>query len=131
MDFASTYTRSLPTVLARSAPMSLPPFGTTQASLFTSACAFSPGRMTELTDVVLGRVVSGSASVPASLQNVVGPCLNRFPVPTNLTAGETKHQQLATLQKQQAESLALVTTVFIGIVKHCTVWSRDTNDFGC
>jgi amino acid adenylation domain-containing protein len=120
-----------PTVLVRSVPMALPPFGITQASLFTFACASALGRMTESTDVVLGRVVSGRATVPASLQNVVGPCLNRLPVRVNFTVGETKRQQLATLQKQQAESLAHETTGLIDIVKHCTDWSPDTNDFGC
>ncbi|KAE8380184.1 hypothetical protein BDV26DRAFT_290578 [Aspergillus bertholletiae] len=87
--------------------------------------------MTESTHVVLGRVVSGRATVPAALQNVVGPCLNRLPMRVNFTAGETKHQQLATLQKQQAESLARETTGLIDIVKHCTDWSPDTNDLGC
>lgn len=109
-----------PTVLVRSVPMDLPPFGITQASLFTFACASA-----------LGRVVSGRATVPASLQNVVSPCLNRLPVRVNFTAGETKHQQLATLQKQQAESLAHETTGLIDIVKHCIDWSPDITDFGC
>lgn len=120
-----------PTVLVRSVPIPLPPFGITQASLFTFACASALSSMTESTDVVFGRVVSGRATVPATLQNVVGPCLNRIPVRVKFTAGESRQQQLATLQKQQAESLAHETTGLIDIVKHCTDWSPDTNDFGC
>jgi amino acid adenylation domain-containing protein len=122
---------SPPTVLVRSVPMPHPPFGITQATLFTFACASVLGRMTSSTDVVLGRVVSGRASVPIHLQNVVGPCLNRLPVRANLTAGENKQQRLAALQKHQAESLAYETTGLSDIVKHCTDWSADTADFGC
>ncbi|KAI9930841.1 Non-ribosomal peptide synthetase [Aspergillus wentii] len=120
-----------PTVLVRSVPMPKPPFGITQASLFTLACASTLSRLTGSLDVTLGRVVSGRATVPASLQNVVGPCLNRLPVRVQFTPGQTKTEQLAVLQKQQTESLAHETTGLSDISKHCTDWSLDTKDFGC
>lgn len=133
MHFVNTYTRRssyLGTVLVHSVPMAIPPFGITQTSLSTLACASALSRMTESTDLVLGLVVSGCATAPA-FQNVVGSCLNRLPVRVNFTASKPKYQQLSTLQKQEAESLAHQTTGFIDIVKHCTDWPPGTNDFGC
>lgn len=121
----------LPTVLLRSIPMPKTPFGITQASLFTLACAFALSRLTGSQDVVFGRVVSGRATVPASFANVVGPCLNRLPVRVQFTSGQTKTERLATLQKQYTESLAHEMTGLSDIVKHCTDWPHDTINFGC
>ncbi|KAB8255070.1 hypothetical protein BDV32DRAFT_154598 [Aspergillus pseudonomiae] len=120
-----------PTVLERSIQMPTPPFGITQASLFTLACAAALSRLTGSSDVIFGRVVSGRASVPAELQNVIGPCLNRLPVRVQFASGQTKMERLATLQKQQAQSLAHETMGLADIVKHCTDWPADTKDFGC
>ncbi|OQE26099.1 hypothetical protein PENFLA_c007G00417 [Penicillium flavigenum] len=120
-----------PTVLDHSIPMPKPPFGITQASLFTLACASALGRLTGSTDVVFGRVVSGRAAVPDSLQKVVGPCLNRVPVRVQFTSGQTKTERLAVLQKQQAGSIAHETIGLSDIVQHCTDWPSDTKDFGC
>ncbi|OGM49402.1 hypothetical protein ABOM_003515 [Aspergillus bombycis] len=120
-----------PTVLERSIQMPTPPFGITQASLFTLACASALSCLTGSSDVIFGCVVSGRASVPAELQNVVGPCLNRLPVRVQFAPGQTKIERLATLQKQQAEGLAHETTGLTDIAKYCTDWPADTKEFGC
>ncbi|KAF3054868.1 Nonribosomal peptide synthetase 13 [Daldinia childiae] len=120
-----------PIVLKRSIPTPKTPSGITQASLFTLACATVLSRLTGSQDVVFGRVVSGRAAVPASLQDVVGPCLNRIPVRVQFTPGQSKSEQLATLQKQYVENIAHETTGLLDIVKHCTDWPQDTKDFGC
>ncbi|KAI8957437.1 acetyl-CoA synthetase-like protein [Daldinia sp. FL1419] len=130
-DSASPAQHGLPTVLKRSIPIPKTPSGITQASLFTLACATVLSRLTGSQDVVFGRVVSGRASVPASLHDVVGPCLNRIPIRIQFTPKQTKSEQLAALQKQYAESIAHETTGLLDIVKHCTNWPQDTRDFGC
>ncbi|KAI9835254.1 MAG: hypothetical protein M1819_002398 [Sarea resinae] len=120
-----------PTVLVRSVPRPNAPSGITQASLFTLACASALSYLTGSPDVVFGRVVCGRATVPASLQDVVGPCLNRLPVRVHFASGQTKIERLVVLQKQYAESLAHETTGLLDIVKHCTDWPPNTKDFGC
>jgi amino acid adenylation domain-containing protein len=120
-----------PTVLVRSVPMPKPPFGITQASFFTLACASALSRLTGSPDVVFGRVVSGRAAVPVALQNVVGPCLNRVPVRVQFASSQTKTERLIALQKQQAESLAHETVGLSDIVQHCTDWPSSAKDFGC
>ncbi|KAL5360425.1 hypothetical protein BJX96DRAFT_175281 [Aspergillus floccosus] len=120
-----------PTVHVRTIPMPTAPFGITHATLFTLACASTLSQMTGSLDVVLGRVVSGRAGVPGALQDTVGPCLNRVPVRVQFTADQARTECLATLQRQQAESLAHETVGLHDIVAHCTDWARDTKDFGC
>ncbi|RHZ67355.1 uncharacterized protein CDV56_109100 [Aspergillus thermomutatus] len=120
-----------PTVLIRSVPLPKPPAGITQATLFTLACASTLSRLTNSTDVVFGRVVSGRATLPTALQNVIGPCLNRLPVRVQFTRPQTKTERLIALQKQQAESLAYETTGLSEIARNCTDWPYDTREFGC
>ncbi|RHZ69161.1 hypothetical protein CDV55_104842 [Aspergillus turcosus] len=120
-----------PSVLIRSVPLPKPPAGITQATLFTLACASTLSRLTNSTDVVFGCVVSGRASLPSALQNVIGPCLNRLPVRVQFTRPQSKRERLITLQKQQAESLAYETTGLSEIARNCTDWPSDTREFGC
>lgn len=119
------------TVLIRSVPLPRPPTGITQATLFTLACASTLSRLTNSTDVVFGRVVSGRANLPTALQTVIGPCLNRLPVRVQFTRPQTKTERLVTLQKQQTESLAYETTGLSEIARNCADWPSDTRDFGC
>lgn len=118
-----------PIVLERSIPAPNAPTGVTQASLFTLACASALSFLSGSTDVVFGRVVSGRAAIPASLQDVVGPCLNRLPVRVNFTPGKPKSEMLESLQKQSIESIARETVGLLDIVKYCTDWPGDTQDW--
>ncbi|KAI1110457.1 acetyl-CoA synthetase-like protein [Nemania sp. NC0429] len=118
-----------PIVLERSIPTPTAPTGVTQASLFTLACASALGSLSSSTDVVFGRVVSGRSAVPTSLQDVVGPCLNRLPVRVNFTSDKSKSELLASLQKQSIESIAHETVGLLDIVNHCTDWAEDTQDW--
>lgn len=118
-----------PVVLERSIPAPNAPTGVTQASLFTLACASALSSLSSSTDVVFGRVVSGRAAVPASLQDVVGPCLNRLPVRVNFTPGKPKSEMLASLQKQSIESITHETVGLLDIVKYCTEWPGNTQDW--
>ncbi|KAL4926544.1 uncharacterized protein BDV17DRAFT_293343 [Aspergillus undulatus] len=103
-----------------------------QGTLRGSSITRIPGtQMTGSLDVVLGRVVSGRAGVPGALRDAVGPCLNRVPVRAQFTADQTRTERLATLQRQQAESLAHETVGLHDIVAHCTDWARDMKRFGC
>ncbi|KAI9647878.1 hypothetical protein NHQ30_004266 [Ciborinia camelliae] len=120
-----------PTVLVRTIPEPQALSGITQSSLFTLACASALSHITGSLDVVFGRVVSGRATVPPSLQEVVGPCLNRLPLRVNLSRGHSKAKQLADLQKQSINSLPHETTGLSDIVKYCTDWPSDTKEFGC
>lgn len=120
-----------PTIYACTIPMPTAPFGITHATLFTLACASALSQITGSPDVVFGRVVSGRAGVPAALRDAVFPCLNRVPVRVQFTADQNRTEQLAMLQRQQAESLAHETVGLCDIVAHCTDWARDTRDFGC
>lgn len=120
-----------PTLLVQKVPMPKAPAGITPASLFTLACATALSEVTKSDDVTFGRVVSGRTSVPDSLQNVVGACLNRLPVRVKFETNQNKTQLLASLQKQYAEGLVYETTGVSEIVKHCTNWPKDTVDYGC
>jgi amino acid adenylation domain-containing protein len=120
-----------PTLIQRSVSMPKQPHGITQASIFTLACASALSRITGTSDVVIGRVVSGRAAIPAHLQDVVGPCVNRVPVRVTFDGSQTKVSRLYDLQKQTTESIANETTGLFDIVNHCTDWPRDTTDFGC
>lgn len=118
-----------PTVRAQSIPLPQPPQGVTQATLFTHACAASLAHLTGSSDVVFGRVVSGRSSLPSSLSNVVGPCLNRIPVRVTFAPEQTKSQRLWALQKQSFESIAHESRGLDEIAQNCG-WDDDTN-WGC
>ncbi|KAI0100223.1 acetyl-CoA synthetase-like protein [Nemania sp. FL0031] len=121
-----------PPILIESS-ISLPtqPYGITHASIFTLACATAVSCITGVSDVVIGRVVSGRAAIPAHLQDAVGPCLNRVPIRVNFDGCKTKVSLLSGLQKQFIESIPHETVGLLDIVKHCTDWPRDITDFGC
>lgn len=121
----------LPTVLVRNVAMPKAPSGITQSCLFTWACASALGRATGSSDVVFGRVVSGRATLPCPLEEVVGPCLNRIPVRVHLDRKQSRDAQLTDLQRQTAASLSHETTGLSDIVKHCTEWPSGIRHFGC
>jgi amino acid adenylation domain-containing protein len=120
---------TLPIILAHSTPLPQPPKGVTQATLFTYACAASLAHLTGSSDIVFGRVVSGRSSLPSSLSDVVGPCLNRIPVRVTFSPEQTKSQRLFALQKQSVESIPYESTGLDEIARHCG-WNDDT-DWGC
>ncbi|KAI3318464.1 acetyl-CoA synthetase-like protein [Xylariaceae sp. AK1471] len=128
---AATSPGGPPTLIQCSVSMPKQPYGITQASIFTLACTSALSRVTGTSDVVIGRVVSGRAAIPAHLQDVVGPCVNRVPIRVNFDSSQTKASRLCDLQKQFTESIAYETTGLLDIVNHCTDWPRDTTDFGC
>jgi aryl carrier-like protein len=109
-----------PSVHLRSVLMPKAPSGITQATIFTLACASALSQPTGAQDVVFGRIVSGRAAVPASLQDVVEPCLNRVPVRVQFSRNRTKADRLLELQKQHANTLAHETTGLLDIVQDCT-----------
>ncbi|RAL12731.1 acetyl-CoA synthetase-like protein [Aspergillus homomorphus CBS 101889] len=119
---ASAHQDGPPTVHVRTIPMPTAPFGITHATLFTLACASALSQMTDSQDIVLGRVVSGRAGVPDSLRDAVR---------IQFIPDQLQTDYLATLQRQQAESLAHETVGLPDIVAHCTDWDPDTKDFGC
>lgn len=120
-----------PSLLVRKVPLPKAPAGITPASLFTLACATALSEVTGSDDVTFGRVVSGRTSVPDSLQNAVGACLNRLPVRVKFEKTQNKKQLLNFLQKQYAEGLVYETTGVSEIVKNCTNWPKNTVDYGC
>ncbi|KAI8952013.1 acetyl-CoA synthetase-like protein [Xylaria longipes] len=120
-----------PITMKSTVPMPRQPRGITQASIFTLACAEALHRLTGDPDVVIGRVVSGRAAIPAHLMPVVGPCLNRVPVRVKFDEhGRAKASRLRDLQKQTTESIAHETTGLLDIVRHSTHWPQDTSGFG-
>ncbi|KAI0154598.1 acetyl-CoA synthetase-like protein [Xylariaceae sp. FL1272] len=120
-----------PPILMQSS-VSLPkqPRGITQASIFTLACATALNHLTGNPDIVMGRVVSGRASVTPDLASVVGPCLNRSPVRVSFSESQTKASRLRDLQNRATEAIDHETLGLSDIVKQCTDWDRGTTDFG-
>ncbi|KAI1263180.1 hypothetical protein F5Y18DRAFT_429269 [Xylariaceae sp. FL1019] len=120
-----------PPILMQSS-VSLPkqPRGITLASIFTLACATALNHLTGDSDVVIGRVVSGRASVAPYLASVVGPCLNRSPVRVSFSESQTKASRLRDLQSQVTKSIDYETLGLLNIIKHYTEWDRSTTNFG-
>ncbi|KAI1822017.1 acetyl-CoA synthetase-like protein [Xylaria intraflava] len=120
-----------PTLIQSFVSMPKQPRGITQASIFTLACASAISRITGISDVVIGRVVSGRAAIPTDLEDVVGPCLNRVPIRVNFDDSQPKINRLYNLHKQFTESIAHYATGLADIVNHCTDWPRNLTNFGC
>ena len=99
--------------------------GFTAATIFTSLCARMLARITGATDVVFGQIVSGRASLPSSLQNVVGPCVNTIPVRVRIIPGQSLEQQLASVHEQHIQGLPYENSQFGDIAAHCTDWPDE------
>ncbi|KAI5362658.1 putative AMP-dependent synthetase/ligase, Condensation domain, phosphopantetheine binding ACP [Septoria linicola] len=119
---------------------------TTPAVRFLAACAATLATLAHRTDVVFGCIVSGRSSLPKSLQQVCGPCLNEIAVRARFPDSEAnqdpaqdgnieRRRQLpcsvyAQLQDQMLTSLAYDTVAFDEVAAHCTSWPTETEDFG-
>ena len=119
-----------PTVLTRSVSAPIAPSGITQATIFTLACASALSRQAGSSDVVFGRVASCRANLPASLQEVIGPTLNRMPVRVCFKENQTKLERFIALQKQTTESIAHEAVGLSDIIENCTDWPQGKRDWG-
>ncbi|KAL6229778.1 hypothetical protein BDW75DRAFT_245422 [Aspergillus navahoensis] len=117
------------------------PHGYTPATLFTAVCACVLGKLTHSTDVVFGTLVSGRATLPPSLQDTVGPCINYIPTRVqlpydmssannNLSLTSNLESALATIKTQHLASLPHEITQFPFIAKNCTSWPKTITHYG-
>lgn len=102
----------------------------TPATIFTALCARMLAGITQSSDVVFGLVVSGRASLPHELLDVIGPCLNVVPIRLHLQEGDQFLSVLSSIHDQRLNGLAYETSQFNDIAEHCTDWPNDTKDFG-
>ncbi|KAL4811153.1 hypothetical protein BDV18DRAFT_155763 [Aspergillus unguis] len=104
--------------------------GSTPATVFTTLCARTLAKLTDVRDVVLGTIVSGRSSLPIALQNVAGPCVNTIPVRLRVEPDQSLAQQLALIHQQQIQSLPFETSQFSGIAALCTDWPVEARTPG-
>ncbi|KAF2149161.1 acetyl-CoA synthetase-like protein [Myriangium duriaei CBS 260.36] len=106
-------------------------YGITQATIFTTACALAITRRAALTDVVIGRVVSGRQALSPACANIVGPCTNIVPLRVSLESNVNLIALLQKVQDQYLSSFAFETIGFDDIKANCTDWPKEATDFGC
>lgn len=99
------------------------------ASVFSTACAFALSKATGESDITLGRVVSGRSSLPPSLQDVFGPCINFVPLRLQVDKDVSHKQALHSVHDQYINSIPYETVGFKQIIADCTDWNDDY--FGC
>ncbi|PLB47169.1 acetyl-CoA synthetase-like protein [Aspergillus steynii IBT 23096] len=110
----------------KSIPAPQPRQGLTPATVFTTLCARMLAKVADATDVVFGQIVSGRASLPATLQNVAGPCVNTIPVRVRVTPSQVLEQQLDSVHEQHIKGLPYENSQFGDIAAHCTNWPVDS-----
>ena len=103
----------------------------TPAVIFTAACALMISRITQSTDVVFGRLVSGRSSLPADLQDVIGPCVNAVPVRVRLGSPPNPAAVIFNLQRDMNEASFHETLGLDEISANCTNWSEKVSLFDC
>jgi amino acid adenylation domain-containing protein len=99
------------------------------ASVFSTACALALSKATGESDITFGRVVSGRSSLPPSLQDVFGPCINFVPLRIQVDKEVSHEQTLHSVHDQYINSLPYETVGFKEIIADCTDWNDDY--FGC
>lgn len=99
------------------------------ASVFSTACALALSKATGKSDITLGRVVSGRSSLPPSLQDVFGPCINFVPLRVQVDRNVSHKTALELVHDQYINSLPYETVGFKEIISYCTDWNDDY--FGC
>ncbi|CAG7953676.1 unnamed protein product [Penicillium nalgiovense] len=105
--------------------VSLPQYGITTATVLKSAWAVLLARLTDSTDVVFGYTTANrSAATLASIDTVVGPCLNVVPVRARLDSRQTVLELLLAQQQQQVANLPHEFLGFRQIIRDCTDWQR-------
>lgn len=116
--------------LERLMPALQPRNGATPATIFTASCAIMLSRIVGVNDVVFGRLVSGRASLPPGLQDLVGPCINTVPVRVRLSSQLTiDDAMLATLQQQIVDATPYDAISFHDIARYCTEWDEAARTF--
>lgn len=103
----------------------------TPATVFTTACALTLSKDSELSDVVFGRIVSGRQGLPITCQNIVGPCANAVPVRVCIDKDVNQRKLLREMQDQYLNSLPFETLGFDELKKNCTDWPEATTNYGC
>jgi hypothetical protein len=104
-EVPATTLNAQPTIVDRDIHFPNLPPGVTAATLFTSACATMLAKLSGLSDVVFGRLMSARSNIPGALQSLVGPCINTLPVRVNFGNGATEDDVLATIQRQYLDGL--------------------------
>ncbi|KAI0518588.1 hypothetical protein F5B22DRAFT_599830 [Xylaria bambusicola] len=105
--------------------------GITQATVFTTACAFMLSTETGSRDILFGRLVSGRQGLPVAYQNLVGPCTNQIPVRVRLDGAANLRELLAQVQDQYINSIPFETLGFDEIKEHCTNWPDEVDNYSC
>lgn len=105
--------------------------GITQATVFTTACAFMLSMATGSRDIVFGRLVSGRQGLPVAIQNLVGPCTNQIPVRVRLDGAANSRELLAQVQGQYINSIPFETLGFDEIKDNCTSWPDTVTNYSC
>ncbi|KAJ4389992.1 hypothetical protein N0V93_007465 [Gnomoniopsis smithogilvyi] len=114
--------------------------GVSAATVFHAACAIALSRQFGQKQVVFGRLVTGRAMLPATLQNVVGPTMTEVPMMVDFSANNGYQPTVADvashLQSQFVTDSEHETVGMMEIIKECTDWShsdsssRPAKDFG-
>lgn len=117
--------------LRRTLPLIAPQESATAATVFTAACAKALSMVTNQSDVVLGRLVSGRSSNLLSAPNTVGPCINFVPVRLHFYDNlieDNEHGMLVSairsVQDQFLQSLPYETVGLHEIASTCTEWQK-------
>jgi aryl carrier-like protein len=104
--------------------------GISPATLFHAACAIVLSRQFQEAHVVFGRLVTGRAMLPTSLQNVVGPSMTEAPVSVQINPNATLSSIALQLQRQFIEDSRYETAGMEEIIRNCTHWPDEVKDFG-
>jgi acyl carrier protein len=113
------------------APLKSNSYGITPATIFTTACGQMLATETRLEDVVFGQVVSGRHYLPASCQNIIGPCANFIPIRLRVDNKHSLRELLRNVQDQYLKSLPFETLGFDDMKRNCTDWPDQVSNYGC
>ncbi|KAK3675254.1 NRPS [Recurvomyces mirabilis] len=103
----------------------------TPATIFTSACAAALAKVTGLSDVVFGRVVSGRSVLGPELQNVMGACVGWVPVRVQFSGAPSATKARSSVQKQYIDGLSYEITGTGDASGEVSSEELQLCDFGC
>lgn len=104
--------------------------GISSATVFHAACALALSHRFRQIEVVFGRLVTGRSMLPHSLQTVVGPCLTEIPIRVKINPNATVTDTALQLHQQFIEDSTHESLGMGEIVRKCTGWADDVQDFG-
>ncbi|KAL4954841.1 hypothetical protein BDW69DRAFT_183157 [Aspergillus filifer] len=104
--------------------------GISPATFFHAACAIALSEQFGAETVLFGRLVTGRAMLPASLQTVIGPTMTEVPVLVSIKAEDTIVTVAQQLQRQFIEDAAYEFAGMEEIIRNCRDWPEGVIDFG-